>query len=74
MPYVSKRQLDKVYARWNVTFPNQLANEMEVLVTDENNRRHNQLMRQKHKRKIHATENPPSSQSGPEKQPMAVGG
>ncbi|XP_055685983.1 uncharacterized protein LOC129791708 [Lutzomyia longipalpis] len=33
MPFVSERNRQRVYAKWNETFPNELANEIEVLVT-----------------------------------------
>lgn len=35
MPLVSSRSRAKVYTRWNETFPNELANEVEVVVADQ---------------------------------------
>ncbi|XP_053683242.1 uncharacterized protein LOC128733582 isoform X2 [Sabethes cyaneus] len=35
MPLVSGHSKSKVYNRWNATFPNQMANEMEVVVADQ---------------------------------------
>ncbi|XP_055619658.1 uncharacterized protein LOC129764515 isoform X2 [Toxorhynchites rutilus septentrionalis] len=35
MPFVNSNSRSKVYNRWNATFPNQLANEVEVVVADQ---------------------------------------
>lgn len=35
MPLVSSLSRAKVYTRWNETFPNELANEVEVVVADQ---------------------------------------
>ncbi|XP_059613344.1 uncharacterized protein LOC132259646 [Phlebotomus argentipes] len=37
MPFVSERNRQRVYAKWNETFPNELANEIEVIVTSNPN-------------------------------------
>lgn len=34
MPFVSDKDRHKVYARWNASYPNEMANEMEVIVDD----------------------------------------
>lgn len=34
MPMVTDRNRHKVYAKWNASFPNEMANEMEVIVDD----------------------------------------
>lgn len=35
MPYVSEMNRHKVYAKWNASYPNEMANEMEVILDDE---------------------------------------
>lgn len=35
MPFVNSHSRTKVYSRWNATFPNELANEVEVVVADQ---------------------------------------
>lgn len=35
MPFVNSNSRSKVYTRWNETFPNELANEVEVVVADQ---------------------------------------
>lgn len=35
MPFVNSHSRSKVYTRWNETFPNELANEVEVVVADQ---------------------------------------
>uniref|UniRef100_A0A1Q3FL98 Putative c-type lectin-like domain protein n=2 Tax=Culex tarsalis TaxID=7177 RepID=A0A1Q3FL98_CULTA len=35
MPFVNSHSRTKVYTRWNATFPNELANEVEVVVADQ---------------------------------------
>lgn len=35
MPFVNSHSRSKVYSRWNATFPNELANEVEVVVADQ---------------------------------------
>uniref|UniRef100_A0A6B2E8I3 Putative c-type lectin n=1 Tax=Phlebotomus kandelakii TaxID=1109342 RepID=A0A6B2E8I3_9DIPT len=46
MPYVSERNRQRVYAKWNETFPNELANEIEVIVTSNP---HNQTSNIRHR-------------------------
>lgn len=35
MPFVSSHSRSKIYTRWNETFPNEMANEVEVVVADQ---------------------------------------
>lgn len=35
MPYVTEKNRQKIYNKWNVTYPNQLANEKEVVLSDD---------------------------------------
>ena len=37
MPYVGERNRQRIYAKWNETFPNQFANEIEVYITTNGN-------------------------------------
>lgn len=37
MPYVGERNRERIWAKWNETFPNQLANEIEVYITTNGN-------------------------------------
>ena len=33
MPYVSEKSRQRLYAKWNETYPNEMANEVEVYVS-----------------------------------------
>lgn len=37
MSYVNEKNRQKVYSKWNETYPNQLANEVEVYVSTSGN-------------------------------------
>ncbi|XP_070494780.1 probable basic-leucine zipper transcription factor K [Chironomus tepperi] len=39
MPYVSEKNRQRIYTRWNETFPGQMANEIQVYVTSPNGNR-----------------------------------
>lgn len=34
MPYVSEQNRHNIYAKWNASYPNEMANEMEVIIDD----------------------------------------
>lgn len=35
MPYVTEKNREKIYTKWNETYPNQMANEVEVVLSEE---------------------------------------
>lgn len=35
MPYVSEKNRHRVYSKWNVTYPNEMANEVEVVINQD---------------------------------------
>ena len=39
MPYVSEYNRDRIYQKWNATFPNELANEIEIVLDGDSQQR-----------------------------------
>lgn len=35
MPYVSEKNRQKIYNKWNETYPNEMANEIEVVLSED---------------------------------------
>lgn len=39
MPYVNEKTRQRIYSKWNETFPGQMANEIQIHVTSPNGNR-----------------------------------